>query len=226
MPFPNYIGKKRLWTRGRVLDALTRAAVEIEGPLPCADSEWNRLKYGRLDWPTSKRILEYYSSMARAWLAAGADKKRISLNNIKWAPQEDAYLLEHAGTHTLRTIAEHLRRSCPSTRSRLGKVLMIHARANQGFLSAGELAREFRCPYHRIRTALREKVIPGRYDPVRNRWEVDLADLTPAAISLLEAPKLHSYRTSPPDLGDYYQRYGLCRRVVDGRVRAVSKGID
>ncbi len=221
---PNYHGKERWWTRERVLSALASAMSEIEGPLPCSDAAWNRIKKGRFDWPISIRVLEYFGSMARAWLSAGAPRDRVMLTNLPWSAQEETYLLEHAGKETLREIAKKLRRSYGSVRTRLNKNFKIAARANQGYLSAAELAKEFQCPYHRVRTALAEGVIPGTFDTVRNRWQVELTTMTPRAEAILKAPKLHSYKTIPTDLGDYYDRYGLKRTVIEGKVKVVPKG--
>jgi len=160
--------------------------------------------------------------MARGWLVAGASRHRISLKNIDWTPEEDGYLLEEAGILTLEYIAAKLRRSYAAVRDRLNKKYGIESRHNQGYLSAAELSKEYGCPYHRVRTALVEGRIPGRYDEVRNRWQVDPGNLTPAAEAILKAPKLHSYKNSQTDLGDYYQRYGLRRTMVDGRVMVVE----
>ena len=218
MPFPNFIGShRRFWVKERVLSALQQAAAEIEGPLPCLDSAYNRIKKGRLDWPTSHQILEYFGAMSRGWLAAGAGKNRITLHNVPWIQEEDSYLLEYAGIKTLAAIGEHLGRSYGAVRGRL-RHFKVRSRENQGFLSAAELSKEYRCPYHRVRTALQEGIIPGRYDRVRNRWEVDKARLTPAAKALLTAPKLRSYKNSPTDLGDYYSRYGIIRKLVDSKL--------
>ncbi len=223
MPFPNFIGRKRFWTKERVLSALQQAAAEIEGPLPCLDRAYSRIKKGRLEWPTARRVLEYFGSMARGWMAAGAGMERVSLHNVPWVLGEDSYLLEYAGTKTLALIGAELGRSYQAVRARLNQYFKVSARANQGFLSAAELSKEYGCPYHRVRTALQEGVIPGCYDRVRNRWEIDEAKLTPAAEALLRSPKLHSYRNSPPDLGDYYSRYGLIRKQIEGKVVTLSR---
>ncbi len=223
MPFPNFHGNKRWWTRNRVLTALAQAMSEIQGPLPCADSAWSRIKKGRWDWPPAIRVLEYFGAMARAWLAAGAPRERVTLRNLNWLPEEDGYLLEHAGEKTLADIARDLRRSYQAVRSRLSKNIGITARANQGFISAAELAKEYQCPYYRVRTALAAGKIPGRFDRCRNRWQVDMAQLPPLAKAILKAPKLHSYKTTPPDLGDYYKRYGLKRAVIEGKITVVER---
>lgn len=121
---------KRYWTREKVIEVLMVAMTEIEGPLPCDDRSYNHLRKDRSDWAPVFRILEYYHSMARAWLAAGAPKNRVSLRNIKWTPQEDNYLLTYAGIFTLNTIAAKLCRSYGSVKTRLNKNLKRHARTN------------------------------------------------------------------------------------------------
>jgi len=223
MPFHNIRCNKGWWTRDRVLTALAQAMKEIQCPLPCADSDWNRIKKGRMDWPTSRKVLEYYGSIARAWLSAGAPREWVTLRNLDWLPHEDAYLIQHAGIKTLAVIAKDLRRSYQSVRGRLSRNIGITARANQGFFSAAELAKEYQCPYYRVRMALRKGQIKGCFDKVRNSWQVDLKDLTPKAKDILKAPKLHSYKTTSSDLGDYYERHGLSRTIIGGKVTVVDR---
>ena len=223
MPFPNFIGgHKRLWTRERVLTALAEAAKEIKGPLPCSDRAWNRIKKDRFDWPTSVRILGYFHGMARGWLAAGIPMRRVSLKNLAWTPKEDAYLLDKAGILTLKVIAARLGRSYPAARTRLNKNYGISSRGNQGYFSASELAKEYNCSCHRIRQALADGKIKGRYDRLRNRWQVDPKDLTPEAMEILTRPK-RTHKNCPTDLGDYYKRYGLRRTVIEGKTVIVAK---
>lgn len=221
MPFPNFIGNKRLWTREKVIEGLQLAATLINGDLPCRDAIYNQIKKGHLDWPTSHRILEFFGSMARGWLVAGVPKSRVSLRNIDWLLEEEIYLKEYAGKKTLAEIAAALCRTYGAVKTRLNKNMGIRARDNQGFFSAAELSKEYSCPYHRVRTALAKGNIPGKFDYRRNRWQVDLAQLTPTAEAILKAPKLHSYKNSPPDLGNYYERYKLQRKLVEGRMVVV-----
>lgn len=222
MPFPNCIGNKRLWTREKVIEGLQLAAKVIEGELPCKDAAYNQIKKGHLDWPTSHRVLEFFGSMARGWLAAGAPRSRVSLNNIAWLPEEEIYLKEYAGEKTIAEIATALRRTYSAVKTRLNKNIGIRARDNQGFFSAAELSKEYGCPYHRVRTALAEGKILGKFDYRRNRWQVNLAKLTPEANAILKAPKVNSYKNSAPDLGDYYKRYKLRRKLLDGHIVAIS----
>jgi len=221
--YPNFVGNKRVWTRERVLAALIQAAAEIRGPLPTSDDIWNSLKKGRYDWPSSTRIYEFFHSFPVAWHAAGAPKHRIFKKGAKWTEPEDNYLLDHAGSKTLEKIARYLGRSYSSARYRLNRWYGIQSRHNQGFLSAAELAREYNCSCHRIRTALGAGKIIGIFDKKRNRWQIDLADLTPKALIILTAPK-RTHKSWETDVGNYYQRYGLRRRNINGKVMVVANG--
>lgn len=217
MPYPNWIGRKRFWTRERVIQGLKIAAASIDGPLPCSDKIYNTMKKGRLTWPTATRIFFYFDSMPRGWLAAGADPDRVSLFNSPWLPEEDEYLLDNAGKLTLNTIAKKLHRSYPAVRARLNKFYHIKSRHNLGFFSAAEVAKEFQCPCHRVRDALNRGDIRGRFDRRRNRWEVDVRRLTEAEKAILTPPK-RTHKNSPTDMGDYYRRHGLRRTNINGKM--------
>ena len=95
------------------------------------------------------------------------------------------------------------------------------SRHNQGFMSAAEIAKEFDSPYHRVRNMLIAGKLKGKYDRKRNRWEIDPIDITPEVIILLTAPKI-THKTWPTDKGNYYTRYGLCRRIIEGQVMVVA----
>lgn len=220
MRLPNQLSRKRFWTREKVLDALIKAAAEIRGPLPTSHKTWGIIKRGRYDLPPPTRIYEFFHSFPQAWVAAGAGD-RVSLSFAKWTEADDGYLLDYAGQYTLKLIARHLRRTCPSVRSRLGRWYKIQSRHNQGYLSAAELAKEYKCPYHRILGALRLGAIKGRFDKKRTRWNIDLIDLTAEALMILTAPK-QTYKSREADLGDYYQRHGLKRQNINGKVMIVS----
>ena len=211
MAFPNCIGNKKFWTRERVDAALKTAAEELKGMLPTSDAGWNEVKKGRYDWPPAVHIYQYYHhSIARAWLTVGASLESVSFSYSKWTKKEDEYLLNNAGGQTLNEIAKHLGRTYPSCRGRL-RWFKVQSRHNLGFFSAAELAKEYQCPYHRIRDALASGVIKGCFDEKRNRWDIDLGELTPVAMAVLEHPK-QTYLNHRTDLGDYYQRYGITRR--------------
>jgi len=221
--FDNRIGAHLYWTKERTAAGLKLAAAVLVGSLPCCDSDYNTVKKGRFDWPPAVHVLKYFGSMARGWLAAGAEKSRVSLRNNDWTKDEELYLLDNAGEKTLQKIANDLGRSYPAVRARLNKNLKVKARHNQGFLSAGELAKLYQCPYHRVRCALASGDIAGRFDRKRNSWQVDLAKLDEKALGILRAPKTHSYRNSASDLGDYYKRYGLYRKLINGKLVVVDE---
>lgn len=213
MPFPNWIGKKRLWTKEKVIAGLIVAAGEIEGSLPCLDASYSRIKKGHLDWPVAAKVLEYFGAMSRGWLAAGEPMSRISFHNVPWTDEEKAYLFEYAGNHTLKRIAKKLGRSYGAVRGQL-RIKKIVSRYNQGYFSAADLAKEYNCSCHRIRQALADGKIKGRFDRLRNRWQVDLKDLTPEAEEILTRPK-RTHKNCPTDLGDYYSRYGIHRTIIN-----------
>lgn len=220
MPFPNWIGKKRLWTKEKVIASLVAMAREIEGPLPCLDASYSRIKKGRLDWPPATRVLEYFGAISRGWLAAGEPMNRISLHNVPWTEDEREFLFNHAGGYTLKRIAQRLGRSYGAVRGQL-RIAGIASRHNQGFMSAAEIAKEFDSPCHRVRNMLKSRQIKGRFDKRRNRWEVDPVAITPNVISLLSRPK-KTHTSWPTDKGDYYARYGLRRSIIEGRLVIVS----
>ncbi len=101
-------GKRRYWTRQRVIAALQRALGEISGPLPTSDKAWSAYKKGRMDLPPATRILEYFGGISRGFLAAGARPPRLTVSNLDWTEEEEAYLLTYAGDKTLAEIARHL----------------------------------------------------------------------------------------------------------------------
>lgn len=221
-PSHDFHGKVRYWTKERVTRALAMVADEIDGPLPCLDEEYSRLKKGHLEWPSTGRILEYYHSMARAWLAAGISMDRVTMHNQMWTPDEDEYLLQHAGRKTFEQMAKHLGRTRSAVKERLNRYHNTHARHNQGFYSAAELAKEYKCSCHRIRIALREGKIKGQYNDRLHRWEIDILDVwaSPQALIILNRPK-RTWKNGETDLGDYYRRHGLKRTMMEGRMVAV-----
>jgi hypothetical protein len=219
MNLQNHKGRDLYWTKERVISALKEASREIRGPLPCLDAEYNRYKKGEYDWPCSIHVLKYFHSMARGWLAAGVDPSRVLIHNVDWNEEEDAYLLDNAGRKTLKQIAEYLRRSYGACKARLNKFHKVKAKENQGYLSAAALAREYGVPYHRVRQALVDGNIPAKYDRSRNQWQIDpmYIMLLDGAQGVLSRPK-RTWKTTAPDIGDYYKRHGLKRTMIDGKL--------
>lgn len=219
MPYPNWEGKTRHWTQEKVIFGLRVASIAIVGHLPCNDCVYASMRVGHMDWPTSHRVLEYFGSMGRGWLIAGVDKSRVSLNQVDWIPEEENYLKEHAGEKTITKIADELRRSPGAIKRRLHDI-GIKARDNQGYLSAAQLAQYFNCPVHRVRDSLRAGEIPGRFDKLRTRWEIDLVKLSEENKAMLMAPK-KTYTSIPPDVGDYYKRRILGQTTFHHRAERV-----
>ena len=170
MPFPNYIGyKKRLWTREKVTATLKVVARQLKGPLPTSDHVYNQLKgYDHLDWPPSHRILEYFGTLSRAWIAAGVNPKRVCLNYSDWNEEEVLYLKEQAGEMLIKEMAKNLRRSYGAVRRKMYD-LKITSRGNQGYFSASLLAKELGCSYRRLLQMLNARVIPGAYIKKKQR---------------------------------------------------------
>ena len=208
-------GKQVYWTRERVLEGLRLAAAEID-ILPTSSNVYNRLKKGHMDWPTAGKVLEYFGAMARGWLAAGVSRRRVHLTNSDWTSEEDEYLLTMAGSIRLVDIAHVLNRSYQAVRVRIGsKGFHLRARQNQGYLTGAEMAKEYRCSYHRVLDLLAKGMVKGRYRPKLHRWEIDPADVTENVLSMLREPR-RTHKTTPLDVGDYYHRYGIRRSVRQG----------
>ena len=205
-------GHLTYWTRECVLQGLRLAAAELD-VLPTTSNVYDRLKRGRMDWPVSEKIREYFGGMARGWLAAGVSRRRVQLTNSAWTAKEDEYLLTMAGAVRLVGIAKTLNRSYQAVRVRIGsKGFHLKARQNQGYLTAAELSKEYGSPYHRVREFLTDGRLKGRYRATLHRWEIDPGDVTEEMIAALRRPKGTHKRTSP-DVGDYYERYGI-RRIA------------
>jgi hypothetical protein len=222
MPFPNFIGShNRLWTKENVILALQKFANENKGPLPRSDHAYNKLKKGHLDWPTSHRILEYFGTMSRAWLAAGMKSERVSLNYCEWTESEILYLKENTGNLLIREMANALRRSYAAVRRELYE-LGITSRGNQGHFSAALLAKEYGYSYDRLLQFLHTGKIPANFCPKRHRWLINLDDITPEAMESLKKRRI-THNTWPIDKGDYYQRHNIHRHLVDGKIIRVEE---
>lgn len=201
-------GRVRYWTRARIDAGLGDfLAMHPRGMLPSQDDAYSRLKKGNPSWPTAASVLKVYGSMSRAWLALGAQPSRVSLYNVDWTDEEDEFLLENAGRMTLRTIAKRLHRSYGSVRMRLNRTHGKRARDVQCFSSAAQVAAMFGISYSRVQHFCRTGQLKAKKH--LGNWRIDPRDAK--ANRALLAPK-RTYRTTPPDVGDYYQRYGIRRR--------------
>ena len=221
MPFANFIGShQRLWTREKVIEGLRLFALYHPGQLPSSDHAYNRLKKDHLQYPPSHRILEYFGTLSRAWIAAGIDRTRVSLNYSGWNHEEILYLKENAGNMLIKDMAKVLRRSYGATRRKLYD-LRITSRGNQGYFSAALLAKEFNCSYTRVCKLLKQGDIPGRLCLKRHRWLVDINDINPEIrAALRDVRKTH--KNEPLDRGDYYERYGIRRTMINGRLTRIE----
>lgn len=214
-------GTKHYWDREQTLKGL-RAFVEATRgrPLPTSDHDYSVLKKGHMDWPTATRVLEYFGTMADAWAAAGAPKSRYHRGWVAWTQEDDDYLLSHAGEQTLKIIAKQLGRTWQACKRRLYDLGAGRARDVSGYLSMMQVAAEYNCPVTRVKRLIAQgelrawKVQGGHY------WRIDPADCERIA-EKLRAPKRHSYKSTPPDLGDYERRYGYRRTIVNGRMERV-----
>jgi hypothetical protein len=217
----NRHGPHLYWTEERVLEGLKRFITETRGMLPTSDEPYLPIKKGRSDLPDTIHIYRYFGSFPRAWKAAGAPDRRLNFTNADWTAEEDDYLLDHAGSMRLVDIAHHLNRSYSAVRVRIGsKGHKITARANQGYLSAALLAKEFNTSYTRVLLLLQDRHLPGFYNRKRHCWQVDLGAITEEHKELLKAQR-RTHQNGPIDRGDYYQRYGLKRILMGGRLQCV-----
>jgi hypothetical protein len=223
MPFPNYIGHQRLWTRENVIKGLIKAAAELKGQLPSSDHVYNVFKKNRLDLPPSHRILEYFETISRAWIAAGIKPKRVSLTYSEWNDSEILYLKENIGNKLIQEIAKDLRRSYGAVRRQLYN-LKITSRGNQGYFSAALVAEEYHCSYDRVLKLLRTGVLPGAYSLKRHRWLIDVRQITPEIIDLLKVPRI-THNTWPMDVGDWAQRNNIHRHLINGKMVRVEEPV-
>lgn len=215
-------GPKLYWTRERVITGLQSFAHSNPGPLPCGSDEYNQLKVGHSEWPTAQKVLEYFGSMPGGWEAAGVSRRRYHRSWVEWSQDDDDFLLTYAGTRTLKLIARDLNRTWAACKRRLYDLGAGPARDVSGHLSASQVAKEYNTSLHRVTDLIKRgelkatKVRGGHY------WRVDPIDAE-AIVDKLYAPK-KTYKSIPPDVGDYERRYGLRRMVVNGRMERVAVG--
>jgi hypothetical protein len=214
-------GGGRYWTSERIDEGLRDFARRHRGPLPTSDHVYNALKVGHMEWPTGQAVLELHGTMADAWGAIGAPKSRYNRGWVPWTQADDDFLLEHAGSQTLKVIAKQMGRSWAACKRRLYDLGAGRARDVSGYMSAMQVAAEYKCPVGRVEALIRRgelrarKVVGGHY------WRIDPEDLAEVEAKL-RAPK-RTHRKARVDLGDYRLHYGY-RRVpgADGKVRQVA----
>lgn len=205
---------ERYWTPERVRDGLRDFATRHKGQLPTSAHEYSRLKKGHLEWPTAAYVLEAHGSMADAWASIGAPKARYNRGWVPWTQEDDDYLLERAGSVTLKIIAKALGRSWPACKRRLYDLGAGRARDVSGYMSASQVAAEYKCPLQRVQDLIARGELPAHRVHGGHYWRIDPADLA-AVEPKLKAPK-RTHRKAQLDVGDYRARKGLRRVMIDG----------
>ena len=206
------LGNQRWWTAERVLAGLKDFASKHK-TLPTSAHVYNEMKKGHMEWPTSDRVLEFHGSMPAAWAAAGYKVSRLW---VPWTQEDDDFLLEHAGTMTLKRVAARMGRSWGACKRRLYDLGAGRARDVSGYLSAMQVSALYDCPHARVERLIASGELPARKVQGGHYWRIDPEDCERIK-AVLTAPKRHSYRTTPPAHGDYDRRYGLKRVKVDGK---------
>lgn len=204
-----------IWTPERIEAALRAYVRRSSGMLPSGSDEYNALKKGDPSLPVAVTVVKRYGGISRAWLAVGAPKARVSFLGDAWTDEEVEYLLEHAGSQTLRQIEKRLHRSWSACKRKLYD-LGIRARDAQGYMSASQVAAEYSCPQGRVIRLIERGVLKAHRPAGKtNLWAIDPADAK-AIEAQLRAPKRthrpeNGYRT---DIGDYRAHYGIRRTVL------------
>lgn len=214
-------GGGKYWTPERVEEGLRDFASRHKGPLPPSDHVYSGLKKGHMEWPTATAVLEQFGTMADAWAGIGASKSRFNRGWVPWTQEDDDYLLDWAGSQTLKIIAKRLGRSWPACKRRLYDLGAGRARDVAGYLSAMQVAKEYNCPLSRVKKLIASGELPAHRVQGGHYWRIDPEDCEKLR-AVLSAPKTRSYRTTPPSHGDYDRRYGLRRVRVNGRIVRVA----
>lgn len=204
-----------IWTPERIEAALRAHVRRSSGMLPSGSGEYNALKKGDPSLPVAVTVVERYGGISRAWLAAGAPKSRVKFLGDAWTDEEVEYLVEHAGSQTLRQIEKRLHRSWSACKRKLYD-LGIRARDAQGYMSAQQVAAEYDCPVKRVLALIAKGELRAHHPAGKtNIWAIDPSDAK-AIEARLRAPKRthrteNGYRT---DIGDYRTHYGIRRTVL------------
>ena len=124
-----------------------------------------------------------------------------------WTQEEDDALLGSLGVGRERsvTISHRSMRACYDRLWQLGEGRVTE---QDGKLSARQVSQLYQCPDSRVERLIRTNVLTA-HKGAGGRWRIDPSDAESLA-PLLTAPK-RTWKASPPDMGDYWQRYGLER---------------
>lgn len=123
----------------------------------------------------------------------------------RWSPEEDEALLASLG---LGKANAHMisHRMGQAARIRLRRLGEGSLRTADGMLSMAAVAVEYSTPISRVRRLVRTGRLPATRS-TSGQLRIDPGDCE-AVRAQLTAPK-RTWRASPPDVGDYAQRYGL-----------------
>ena len=154
-----------------------------------ASRAYDRLCKGR-ELPTGARLSKWFGGCLKAWVAAGAPADRI-IDSPDWTQEECDRLILMAGHKTLVQIGRALGRT-PAAAKRQMYALGIRNRDGAGYLGMTQLARMYGCDAGRVRKLVRTGVLKTRnVRRVRNRLDIDLADITPEIDAVLRKPRVH-----------------------------------
>ena len=121
----------------------------------------------------------------------------------RWTQAEDEWLQDNIGRGLLQLVSSRLNRSPEAVRMRLR--ILGQRRAVDGYMTAHDVARQYRCPRYRVWLLIRQGALPTHRLPGVRYLRIDPADCE-AIRDQLTAPK-RTYRYCPPDTGDWYKRY-------------------
>lgn len=191
------------WTHERIKAGMRSIRAEL-GYFPQQVREYNPLKVGRMDWPPDYLIrglgkngngkASDRSAWRNAMVAAGLGDDVEDWNNGAWTDEDDTYLLERAGTMSLKRIAFNRGRTYAACRRRLYD-LGTRARDARGLYTASVLAQELNCPLTRVLEVCHAWFIDAR-KPTGVYYQINPDSLTPQVRAWLTRPRIT--RTSFP----------------------------
>ena len=150
----------------------------------------------------SKRGISKPHPQRHASVSAMAHARAVR-HRRPWTQEEDEWLEDNIGRGMVQFMSSRLGRSPRAIQHRL-QLLGSH-RAADGMLTAAEVAKEYRCPLYRVLRLVRAGTLPTYPIAGSRYYRIDPTDCERIA-DTLTAPKA-THRGSPPDMGDYRQRY-------------------
>ena len=119
--------------------------------------------------------------------------------------------MDNMGRGLLQFASSRLGRTPEAIRMRLR--VLGQRRATDGMMTACEVARLYRCPRYRVENLVRIGTLPSQSIAGSRYYRIDPADCERIKAQLT-APK-RTYKDTPPDMGDWRQRYGYSRPYED-----------